>query len=110
MALTTVNFKGQLAGTPTAIVTVDLNESWIIQNISISNNSGSTVNDIRFYIHAGGGTANDDTQFINIGSMKDDTNKQISLKHNLNSLDVLAARATTADAINYIVSVAQRTD
>ena len=110
MALFTRNVKGQLADSPAALLTVDLSQTWIIQNITISNNSGSTVSGIKFYVYPNGGSAGNATQFVNIGSLTDDESRQISLKHNLGSQDVLAAEAGTATAVNYIVSYAQRTD
>lgn len=110
MALFTPSVKGQLANTATALLTVDKNETWIIQNITISNHTALTVEDIKFYIYPNGDTAASDTQFFTLGSMPPGATRQVPLKHNLNSEDILAAVAGTPTAVNFIVSYAQRTD
>ncbi|MBL4753630.1 MAG: hypothetical protein JKY52_08580 [Flavobacteriales bacterium] len=110
MALLLKNAKGQLAATATTILDVSVNQTWIIQNITIHNGDAAAQSNIKFYIFPDGGSASASTIFINIGSLNPGETRQINLKHNLNSKDILSAEAGTASKVNYIVSYAERTD
>lgn len=110
MAFNTPSVKGQLGIAAAALLTVDVNETWTVQNITIHNGTTSTVNDVEFFIYPNGGTATSATRIDRIGSFLAGESRQISLRHNLNSQDVLAASAGTATAVNFVISYAQRTN
>lgn len=106
----TRNVKGQLAASPGALLTAGVNQTAILQTITISNASGADVADIKFFIYPSGGSATNATQVSYTASLVDDGDKQISLKHNLYNGDVLAGVAGTGTAVNYVISYAVRTD
>tara|TARA_R100000951_G_scaffold19244_3_gene16015 strand:- start:3569 stop:3901 length:333 start_codon:yes stop_codon:yes gene_type:complete len=110
MALQTRNVKGQMSNSAAAVLTAGTKQTFIIQNITIANASGSDVSDIKFYIYPDGGSASNSTQVFFLSSLVDDSQAQVSLKHNLYNGDVLAAVAGTNTAVNYVISYAKRTD
>ena len=109
MALKLKNVKGQLGSTAT-LLTVPANQTFIIQNITVHNGSGSDVSNIQFYIVPSGGSSSASTIFIDIGSLLAGETRQINLKHNLISADFIRGSAATSNSVNYIISYAQKAD
>ena len=110
MALRTRNVKGQLANSASTLLTADLNQTIIIQNVTIANASGISQPGIKFYIVPLSGSASNANQVSFTSSILDDDQIQLSIKHNLFNGDFLAAEATNATAVNFFVSYVQRTD
>ncbi|MBL4940379.1 MAG: hypothetical protein JKY81_01800 [Colwellia sp.] len=110
MALLLKNVKGQIAASASILLNVAKNQTWVIQNITIHNGDAAAQTDTKFYIYPDGGAASASTIFVNIGSLAAGETRQINLKHNLNSEDVLAAGTNLDNKVNYIVSYFERTD